>query len=350
MGGFQRVSMERSWKKIADSFGVSASCTNSAFILKQTFVKYLKNLDDQSSHKNEETDEPEYTSDDGEDDEATCIELRIPPVVTPKHVRYTKALESGLPNEIDWALDELLRHSNENSPLMEVCYNVDLLVALLTIANSFFGTCIGEGSIFRVTELLGEVDHFCLLSFQRIITLLSNLVVSDAKLVVSLVHWHQEMSLLLKNCFSFYTTTLTRAGMNNIFLEQLVSAIVVQNINTTEYHDEMYTCLLGCLCSFDRRERQSSSFILGCLFKSVNKRTVQGAVQIAPAVVSKLLDFMLVIPDELLQGNVIDYLFNMADALENGLRPGGELHLQQLVARRFAQGAGHHAGLHRLLP
>ena len=44
MGGFQRVTADRSWKRVADYFDFPPTCTNAAFVLKKIYVQSLKDF------------------------------------------------------------------------------------------------------------------------------------------------------------------------------------------------------------------------------------------------------------------------------------------------------------------
>ena len=43
-GGFQKVTAERAWKKLADYFDFPPTCTNSAFVMKKIYVQTLKDF------------------------------------------------------------------------------------------------------------------------------------------------------------------------------------------------------------------------------------------------------------------------------------------------------------------
>ncbi len=44
LGGFNKVTMDRAWKRVADYFEFPPTCTNAAFVLKRVYMQALKDF------------------------------------------------------------------------------------------------------------------------------------------------------------------------------------------------------------------------------------------------------------------------------------------------------------------
>ena len=122
-GGFHRVTNDRSWKKLSDSFNLSSTCTNSAYVFKQLYKKHLlvhelmqtrqlsmdeaiKNLDYDFEELGVKKWQPEqkiiYVEEQQTDERFLQGGWQN---------RISLALKSNLQNEVDWAFNKLIELS-----------------------------------------------------------------------------------------------------------------------------------------------------------------------------------------------------------------------------------------------
>ena len=138
-GGFHKVTADRGWKRISDSFNLSSTCTNSAYVFKQLYKKHLlvyelmmsmnTSLDEVLKldlDKFEETNRIRINIDDNRKFQVfpKVNQFPVPYLDETGDDRFLQggwqnrlalALKSHLPNEVDWAFKKLIKLSFQHN-------------------------------------------------------------------------------------------------------------------------------------------------------------------------------------------------------------------------------------------
>ncbi|KAJ3023862.1 UNVERIFIED_CONTAM: AT-rich interactive domain-containing protein 2 [Siphonaria sp. JEL0065] len=173
-GGFEKVSEEHGWQKIANPFEFPPTCTNSAYVIKRAYRSYLYNyaqvkdygtpiealkvLETTTRKLNEEGTSSGKKSGKAKFQDVTPVTVTFvapqrgngAPIRVEEYARDDKylsglhqnklllALQSGLPNEIDWAFNKLVRLSSTAPPNFSLGHIPGLMDVLLSHTDSFF--------------------------------------------------------------------------------------------------------------------------------------------------------------------------------------------------------------------
>jgi hypothetical protein len=189
-GGSHKVTENREWKRIATYFDFPATCTNSAFVLKRIYVEAdLENFTYDPSKqvpytpnaKRERLADSDSSTSSDEEPSSTKklarspIEKKklgsfIPPAAVSQPVghphlakgsksRIALALQSMIPNEVEWALKELVTISlnAENVRLDKLPMLMDSLVAIgiKNLEDLKFQDAVGNDTLRIHVKMLG---------------------------------------------------------------------------------------------------------------------------------------------------------------------------------------------------
>uniref|UniRef100_UPI00358E3DAD AT-rich interactive domain-containing protein 2 isoform X2 n=1 Tax=Myxine glutinosa TaxID=7769 RepID=UPI00358E3DAD len=165
MGGYSKVTEKGLWEDITDGFNFPHGCSNAAYALKQFYRRYLETYE-KVHHFGEEDDEFQGGSRPQTPVGGVSYSYNYQQHVVPEHMRqgngltterapprdYEKvslSLLSGLPNEVDFALNVCLLLSAEPRRLLRLDRDPRLLPLLLAHAGIFDE---GPGSLQSVYE------------------------------------------------------------------------------------------------------------------------------------------------------------------------------------------------------
>ncbi|KAI9341120.1 hypothetical protein BDR26DRAFT_1007228 [Obelidium mucronatum] len=173
-GGFEKVSEEHGWQKIANPFEFPPTCTNSAYVIKRAYKSYIYNFAQVKDHGtpiealrllesttrklNEEANAGLGKKGKAKPQDVTPVMTAFvapqrgngAPIRVEEYARDDKylvggyqnklllALLSGLPNEVDWAFNKLVRLSSTAPPNFHLGSIPSLLDALLSHTDAFF--------------------------------------------------------------------------------------------------------------------------------------------------------------------------------------------------------------------
>ncbi|XP_029103425.1 AT-rich interactive domain-containing protein 2 isoform X1 [Scleropages formosus] len=163
LGGFAKVSDKNLWSELGEDFNFPRSCSNAAFVLKQYYLRYLEKYE-KVHHFGEDEEEaqpgnPKPSLPVG----AVPCSYNYQQHVVPDYLRqsyglstefappsdYNKlvlALLSGLPNEVDFAINVCTLLSNESKHVMQLEKDPKLITLLLAHAGVFDDT-LGSFSV-----------------------------------------------------------------------------------------------------------------------------------------------------------------------------------------------------------
>ncbi|CAO3639456.1 unnamed protein product [Cunninghamella echinulata] len=178
-GGYEKVTNNCGWKQIGEPFRFPPTCTNSAYVLKAVYTKYLLGWEQEMHWKRHWTPPPEEVKGKGVNSEENIVKPKDsarqtataliqpsqdghfrsinnqfrsqnsygPQFGSPAHVdsefrtRILLALQSKLPNEVDWVFNTLVRFSY-NSENFHLESTPTLIDHLLVFTDSFFSNVI----------------------------------------------------------------------------------------------------------------------------------------------------------------------------------------------------------------
>ncbi|XP_068163353.1 AT-rich interactive domain-containing protein 2 isoform X2 [Antennarius striatus] len=139
LGGFAKVSDKNQWVELGEEFNFPRSCSNAAFALKQYYLRYLEKYE-KVHHFGEDDEE----SQPGNPKASLPIDyLRqsyglstdfVPPC---DYNKLVLSLLSGLPNEVDFAVNVCTLLSNESKHAMQLDKDPKLVTLLLAHAGVF---------------------------------------------------------------------------------------------------------------------------------------------------------------------------------------------------------------------
>ncbi|CAO3659437.1 unnamed protein product [Umbelopsis ramanniana] len=211
-GGFEQVTQSRTWKQVGDPFNFPVTCTNSAYVLKAVYIKYMLGYEEEKVWGRQwvpPSDALEVNQRPGQASgspgppklpvayKPTNVVRRTATAFTPQaapgpytpqpgpqrppsnmpptrqlmpfdvlmydesfRTRITLALKSRLPNEVDWAFNNLVRLSFA-SDNFSFGYMPQLLESLISFAEPFFHKYVflptgSDASATNVTQLEDE--------------------------------------------------------------------------------------------------------------------------------------------------------------------------------------------------
>ncbi|XP_073507942.1 AT-rich interactive domain-containing protein 2 isoform X3 [Phyllobates terribilis] len=165
LGGFAKISEKNQWGEIAEEFGFPRACANAAFALKQYYLRYLEKYE-KVHHFGEDDDEvqpgnPKSQLPIG----AIPCTYNYQQHVVPDYLRqsygltmdfntpndYNKlvlSLLSGLPNEVDFAINVCTLLSNESKHVMQLEKDPKIITLLLANAGVFDDTLGTFSAVF----------------------------------------------------------------------------------------------------------------------------------------------------------------------------------------------------------
>ncbi|KAM4677055.1 AT-rich interactive domain-containing protein 2 [Discoglossus pictus] len=165
LGGFAKVSEKNQWSEIVEDFSFPRGCANAAFALKQYYLRYLEKYE-KVHHFGEDDDEvqpgnPKPQLPIG----AIPCSYNYQQHVVPDYLRqsygltmdfntpndYNKlvlSLLSGLPNEVDFAINVCTLLSNESKHVMQLEKDPKIITLLLANAGVFDDTLGSFSAVF----------------------------------------------------------------------------------------------------------------------------------------------------------------------------------------------------------
>ncbi|XP_060100932.1 AT-rich interactive domain-containing protein 2 isoform X1 [Heteronotia binoei] len=167
LGGFGKVSEKNQWGEIVEEFNFPRSCSNSAFALKQYYLRYLEKYE-KVHHFGEDDDEVQpgnpkpqlpigaipssynYQQHSVSDFLRQSYGLSMDFNSPNDYNKLVLSLLSGLPNEVDFAINVCTLLSNESKHVMQLEKDPKIITLLLANAGVFddtlgsFSTVFGE--------------------------------------------------------------------------------------------------------------------------------------------------------------------------------------------------------------
>ncbi|CAI5785490.1 AT-rich interactive domain-containing protein 2 isoform X1 [Podarcis lilfordi] len=167
LGGFGKVSEKNQWGEIVEEFNFPRSCSNAAFALKQYYLRYLEKYE-KVHHFGEDDDEVQpgnpkpqlpigaipssynYQQHSVSDFLRQSYGLSMDFNSPNDYSKLVLSLLSGLPNEVDFAINVCTLLSNESKHVMQLDKDPKIITLLLANAGVFddtlgsFSTVFGE--------------------------------------------------------------------------------------------------------------------------------------------------------------------------------------------------------------
>ncbi|XP_066175161.1 AT-rich interactive domain-containing protein 2 isoform X3 [Sylvia atricapilla] len=165
LGGFGKVSEKNQWGEIVEEFNFPRSCSNAAFALKQYYLRYLEKYE-KVHHFGEEDDEVQpgnpkpqlpigaiptsynyqqhSVSDYLRQSYGLSMDLNSPN----DYNKLVLSLLSGLPNEVDFAINVCTLLSNESKHVMQLEKDPKIITLLLANAGVFDDTLGSFSAVF----------------------------------------------------------------------------------------------------------------------------------------------------------------------------------------------------------
>ncbi|XP_051546959.1 AT-rich interactive domain-containing protein 2-like [Myxocyprinus asiaticus] len=154
LGGFAKVSDKNQWAELGEDFNFPRSCSNAAFVLKQYYLRYLEKYE-KVHHFGEEDEEEQpgnpkpllpigaipttynYQQHTVSDYLRQSYGLSMDFVPPSDYNKLVLSLLSGLPNEVDFAINVCTLLSNESKHAMQLDKEPKLVTLLLAHAGVF---------------------------------------------------------------------------------------------------------------------------------------------------------------------------------------------------------------------
>ncbi|XP_067284791.1 AT-rich interactive domain-containing protein 2 isoform X1 [Pseudorasbora parva] len=154
LGGFAKVSDKNQWSELGEDFNFPRSCSNAAFVLKQYYLRYLEKYE-KVHHFGEEDEEEQpgnpkhllpigaiptsynYQQHTVSDYLRQSYGLSTDFVPPSDYNKLVLSLLSGLPNEVDFAINVCTLLSNESKHAMQLEKEPKLVTLLLAHAGVF---------------------------------------------------------------------------------------------------------------------------------------------------------------------------------------------------------------------
>ncbi|KAI8080770.1 uncharacterized protein B0P05DRAFT_539550 [Gilbertella persicaria] len=331
-GGYEKVTLNRGWKQVGDPFNFPATCTNSAYILKAVYTKYLLGWEEENYWKrpwNPPADllaNQQKSSSPFRDNMTSSTTRHIGTAFTqPKQSSQTNAfgsgvssamfmdqefrarillaLQSGLPNEIDWAFNTLIKFSyaSENFCLDFIPTLIDLL---LDFTDDFFKTPLNTDDMFcskaqqetyeRVLQVFHILRNFSFLEMNIRRLALDERLRSLLMACVALPP-HSDYGELSRHCLDI---------LENI----------APQVQLTSREDAYLTTMIRVLFSHDR------AFILGGIRSLTRVAVTESNERILgyadTQVIERMAQFLMV-DDEELEAATLEYLYQYSSLKGN---------------------------------
>ncbi|KYO47672.1 AT-rich interactive domain-containing protein 2 [Alligator mississippiensis] len=165
LGGFGKVSEKNQWGEIAEEFNFPRSCSNAAFALKQYYLRYLEKYE-KVHHFGEDDDEVQpgnpkpqlpigaipssynYQQHSVSDYLRQSYGLSMDFNSPNDYNKLVLSLLSGLPNEVDFAINVCTLLSNESKHVMQLEKDPKIITLLLANAGVFDDTLGSFSAVF----------------------------------------------------------------------------------------------------------------------------------------------------------------------------------------------------------
>ncbi|KAI9485941.1 MAG: hypothetical protein EXX96DRAFT_547084 [Benjaminiella poitrasii] len=328
-GGYEQVTVNRGWKQVGDPFNFPATCTNSAYILKAVYTKYLLGWEEETYWKRPWNPPPELLANyqkasspmpsisNNRVTRQTGTAFTQPPqrpayqhqpqthmgyqpTIFRDHefrTRILLSLQSSLPNETDWAFNTLVKFSyaSENFSLDFMPTLIDLL---LTFTDTFFKEQI-DNELDMFSSKAEQENYERVLQVFHIIRNFSFLEMNIRRLAM-----HERLfSLLIRSI-----TTLEPGSHYGELSRHCLDILenIAPQVTLTNRDDPYFRTMIKLLFTNDR------SFILGAIraltrvaVTETNERILSYAEQ---NVVERMAQFLM-IDDEELEAATLEYLY-----------------------------------------
>ncbi|ORE07834.1 hypothetical protein BCV72DRAFT_100194 [Rhizopus microsporus var. microsporus] len=325
-GGYEKVTLNRGWKQVGDPFNFPSTCTNSAYILKAVYTKYLLGWEEENYWKRPWNPPAELLA---THQKPTASPMPLPPsnhsrqtgtafsqpaVITNSQqppayhpqatfidyefrTRILLSLQSNLPNEVDWAFNTLIKFSfvSENFNLDFIPTLIDLL---LNFTTPFFEREIDESANDNMTSKTRQETYERVLQVFHIIRNFSFLEMNIRRLAL-----HERLRSVLMKGISLAPSS--RYGELSRHCLDIMENIAPQVILTSRT-DSYLTTMTQLLFSNDR------AFILGAIRALTRVAVTEANERILchadPRVIEHLAQLLLV-DDEELEAATLEYLY-----------------------------------------
>ncbi|KAM9403367.1 AT-rich interactive domain-containing protein 2-like isoform 1-T1 [Salvelinus alpinus] len=165
LGGFAKVSDKNQWSELGEDFNFPRSCSNAAFVLKQYYLRYLEKYE-KVHHFGEDDDEVQpgnpkpslpigaipcsynYQQHTVSDYLRQSYGLSMEFTPPCDYNKLVLSLLSGLPNEVDFAINVCTLLSNESKHAMQLEKDPKLITLLLAHAGVFDDSLGSFSSVF----------------------------------------------------------------------------------------------------------------------------------------------------------------------------------------------------------
>ncbi|XP_028666507.1 AT-rich interactive domain-containing protein 2 [Erpetoichthys calabaricus] len=165
LGGFAKVSDKNQWNELVEDFNFPRGCSNAAFVLKQYYLRYLEKYE-KVHHFGEDDEEVQpgnpkpslpvgaipssynYQQHIVSDYLRQSYGLSLEFVTRCDYNKLVLSLLSGLPNEVDFAINVCTLLSNESKHVMQLDKDPKLITLLLAHAGVFDDTFGSFSAVF----------------------------------------------------------------------------------------------------------------------------------------------------------------------------------------------------------
>ncbi|CAJ0747774.1 21586_t:CDS:2 [Entrophospora sp. SA101] len=351
-GGCERICAEKSWKKICEPFNFPQTCTNSAFVMKNIYIRFLEpyELEHFWGKKVPYAPVPSNRA------------LKIVPYEIPRNEysilsgghlnRILLALKSQLANEIDWALDTLLKVSIDQMIKFKLDKIPELLDIFLTHLSNFYTqvTDLYEANQHStestVDDYFNDLNNY--LHLQRatqIFLILRNL---------SFYNYNAELMSFNKLVQKFVMEALTlpaflKFPQIRIYCIEIIKSMShIIKLNSSE--DELLVVLRRLIFSDDIALVIHSITAMSCL--AGNEQNSEFIKDVDSRAVQHLVNLLLIDDDEELSKAVLELLYYLSTSEETASRmveyaPGN---LVRLLIGYLRHGSSVESQIHERIP
>lgn len=312
-GGYKRVSADRAWKRIADRFDLPSTCTNAAFALKQTYIKYILDLfpdqvDAQSSKATTKATAGSPVPRKLEASEGHLVGVASGWTVEGRmKIRLLRALECGLAEELDWALNELLKMSSDSRDTIFYFYTIPgISPALLELFISHMHRA-QECKIDACPELFANLKKILIILWNCCYENSRNaqFVVLDSK---DLLNDALALAIKLFDLFQPLGLSSTLLGLLECFCREQIF-VLDGRVGT-----ELQNFLCKSLQSPDRHIRLCALSVMKETLGNIPN--THWSWMAFESSLGEFIFFNALIQDDFIQNAIVDYFFNLSDALE----------------------------------
>lgn len=149
LGGWLKVTDERKWHEVANCFNIPSSCLNSAFALRQLYVRYLERYE-KLYFLGEEGDDQTFPRlnfyNVGSSSYCTSPAYKDP---QKNFERLVLSLQSGLPNEVDFAVNICMLLSNVNNSVFNLAKAPAIVDMMLAHVGVFLEDLYGTSELYK---------------------------------------------------------------------------------------------------------------------------------------------------------------------------------------------------------